>query len=79
MMVWSIRGAIKRERITREKFVTSITKFINIVLFRSQVEEIRDQETRNVPLFYIQTDDRQELYLQNTINVESGFSGSNTR
>ncbi|PBC30422.1 hypothetical protein APICC_07182 [Apis cerana cerana] len=45
----------------------------------SQVEEIRDQETRNVPLFYIQTDDRQELYLQNTINVESGFSGSNTR
>lgn len=75
----SIRGAIKRERITREKFVTSITKFINIVLFRSQVEEIRDQETRNVPLFYIQTDDRQELYLQNTINVESGFSGSNTR
>lgn len=78
-MVWSIRGAIKRERITREKFVTSITKFINIVLFRSQVEEIRDQETRNVPLFYIQTDDRQELYLQNTINVESGFSGSNTR
>lgn len=78
-MVRSIRGAIKRERITREKFVTSITKFINIVLFRSQVEEIRDQETRNVPLFYIQTDDRQELYLQNTINVESGFSGSNTR
>lgn len=75
----SIRGAIKRERIMREKFVTSITKFINIVLFRSQVEEIRDQETRNVPLFYIQTDDRQELYLQNTINVESGFSGSNTR
>lgn len=75
----SIRGAIKRERITREKFVTSIAKFINIVLFRSQVEEIRDQETRNVPLFYIQTDDRQELYLQNTINVESGFSGSNTR
>lgn len=75
----SIRGAIKRERITREKFVTSITKFINIVLFRSQVEEIRDQETRNVPLFYIQTDDRQELYLQNTINVESGFNGSNTR
>lgn len=78
-MVRSIRRAIKRERITREKFVTSITKFINIVLFRSQVEEIRDQETRNVPLFYIQTDDRQELYLQNTINVESGFSGSNTR
>lgn len=75
----SIRGAIKCERITPEKFVTSITKFINIVLFRSQVEEIRDQETRNVPLFYIQTDDRQELYLQNTINVESGFSGSNTR
>ncbi|XP_026296122.1 uncharacterized protein LOC113218738 [Apis mellifera] len=45
----------------------------------SQVEEVRDQETRNVPLFYIQTDDRQELYLQNTLNVESGFSGSNTR
>lgn len=70
----SIRGAIKRE-----KSVTSIKKLFIIVPFRSQVEEVRDQETRNVPLFYIQTDDRQEVYLQNTINVESGFSGSNTR
>lgn len=75
----SIRGAIKRERINAWKVCNIDHKVYNIVLSRSQVEEVRDQETRNVPLFYIQTDDRQELYLQNTLNVESGFSGSNTR
>lgn len=76
----SIRGAIKKgERINAWKVCNIDHKVYNIVLSRSQVEEVRDQETRNVPLFYIQTDDRQELYLQNTLNVESGFSGSNTR
>nr|XP_033188278.1 uncharacterized protein LOC117155900 [Bombus vancouverensis nearcticus] len=58
----------------------------NIMQFRealssqigSQAERLRDQETRSVPLVYIQSEDRHELYLQSTVNGESGFSGSST-
>ncbi|XP_048261346.1 uncharacterized protein LOC100645074 [Bombus terrestris] len=58
----------------------------NILQFRealssqigSQAERLRDQETRSVPLVYIQSEDRHELYLQSTVNGESGFSGSST-
>ncbi|XP_068972300.1 uncharacterized protein [Bombus flavifrons] len=58
----------------------------NILQFRealssqigSQAERLRDQETRSAPLVYIQSEDRHELYLQSTVNGESGFSGSST-
>ncbi|OAD57378.1 hypothetical protein WN48_02179 [Eufriesea mexicana] len=42
----------------------------------SQAERLRDQETRTIPLVYIQSEDRHELYLQGSVNGESGFSGS---
>nr|XP_034187805.1 uncharacterized protein LOC117607789 isoform X1 [Osmia lignaria] len=41
-------------------------------------ERLRDQEPRTIPLVYIQSEDRHEHYLQDTVNGESGFSRSST-
>ncbi|XP_076753324.1 uncharacterized protein LOC143424852 [Xylocopa sonorina] len=43
-----------------------------------QTERLRDQESRTVPLVYIQSEDRQEVYPHSSVNGESGFSGSST-
>ncbi|XP_026669965.1 uncharacterized protein LOC113464432 [Ceratina calcarata] len=46
--------------------------------FGLQAGRLRNQEPRSVPLVYAQNDDRHELYLQGSVNGESGFSGSST-
>ncbi|CAL7943885.1 unnamed protein product [Xylocopa violacea] len=43
-----------------------------------QTERLRDQESRTIPLVYIQSEDRQEVYPHSSVNGESGFSGSST-
>ncbi|KZC04984.1 hypothetical protein WN55_06000 [Dufourea novaeangliae] len=49
-----------------------------LVPLGTQTERYRDQEPRIIPLVFIESEDRQELYVEGPVNGESGFSGSST-